>query len=1290
MKDLDAEMPLVGRGVVVDLVEELIARDHRRPNPVVVVYGPGGSGKSAVIAHLERYFNENTLLARVKLEQDKSKRTEDVLDALAAGLCQDSHANSRKLTLPRYEVARIIRDCAAETATDPNAHKLIRRRLSERMSPLFSVGEAVRQGGEVGSGVGGFLGRLFRPVAQWMYSAAVVAPQPLRRLLVSPKFAEALRWYETPASWRPNGTPTGVGVDNVGAEFHRRMNEDPGGDGFREELHRIMVAALLADLRSQFRSRRSHKLNCLVLLDDADLLAPDDAQLWAVRGAPPARPRGTDLLDLLATEMREHPRTPLLTVATKQAAPATDGFGAEDLEIAVPEDETSGADRARAEAHQRYRVWRARPRDSTRRRREYLPVSLDGLTLENTHQLLDELSAIGEHTVREDIGVQEIFNATHGHPLAVHLVAKKLSRLNNSPAPPSVRETFDRRAAPDVDTDGREDVRTHMLTRFLQRFRSDAPVGHPAAVGAHADDSEDTSGAHEPEIRRETTELLARLAAPMSLDEATVDLLTSDQDPDDRERIKEHLPNLSFVTTRADGTWTLHPLLRDLLVTELTDGPTAPGFSYVEIHRKLAEHYRRSGEHGRGASTNGTELARQYHLLALDDYQAVAGYFADRATRGDSDGRWLDDLYRISRAPTTGTPDARWWSRRRGSSESGQGPVLSLVKRVSALRSGTGRRRWTKPALDNVDRSLRDVAHGAARTREWPRAQLGSAPPVAPNLRADQPYPYPRSLITARRLRKLVSTTLVVALVGYGLAFGAHAYQHCLRGFRPLAPVRAVWDDTLMLDRSGDGQCLGLAVGVGDFSSKSVHRDGELEADAREIRELAELIHEENRRVRRRRRPELPHVTVVVSTILSTNQLEPRHGLSVGVNELRGAYLAQRSWNGFGDHAEPPPFYVRIVLANLGGQSEEAEQVDDKIRDLVRQDPTVLGVTGLGQTRPSVIEAVDSLGPDGGSQGGIPMVASALSGGAFTGERYFFRVAVTNERQAKVGARYLAGLQHAEDRKPFILADSTDPYSKELAKHYDTELSGHDAFAADPVRLEYRTAEPALSPRTRERLRTNMRDMCRASNRAGRDPLLVYTGRANELSNVLKALGSTSCFGRTLVFGGDDLAQIDMSSSSYLLDRGVENGQLRFTSFGVPQDEWREVSTSAQVGRAMSDYFRLYERARETTDPSVFRGASNGHIVAAYDALGLLLAAGRAGGVGTGGVVDREAVNQALLGMTYPGATGVIQFPQRAPDGAFGDPVRKLVTIHSVVGMRSARNPEPELVAAFGHGDNRP
>src|SRR5262249_39480686 len=148
----------------------------------------------------------------------------------------------------------------------------------------------------------------------------------------------------------------------------------------------------------------------------------------------------------------------------------------------------------------------------------------------------------------------------------------------------------------------------------------------------------------------------------------------------------------------------------------------------------------------------------------------------------------------------------------------------------------------------------------------------------------------------------------------------------------------------------------------------------------------------------------VPYATVVVATMLSSVVEPNKRDLSAGVNELRGAYLAQRRWNHIDDGFLGKRVPGRLLFANFGGNSKDARRTGSLIRERAGADPSIVGVTGMGQTRRETVHAAATVG---GAGSGLPMVGSTPSGDDFTGKPNFFRTAPTNQRQAEVGVRFL-------------------------------------------------------------------------------------------------------------------------------------------------------------------------------------------------------------------------------------------------------------------------------------------
>lgn len=222
----------------------------------------------------------------------------------------------------------------------------------------------------------------------------------------------------------------------------------------------------------------------------------------------------------------------------------------------------------------------------------------------------------------------------------------------------------------------------------------------------------------------------------------------------------------------------------------------------------------------------------------------------------------------------------------------------------------------------------------------------------------DQRMPYPRPWPGRRTRNAAVVAAVPVRLAAYSVVFAMHQSRYCDTGGLVDVPSFAFGD--------------------------TAHPSDVTEAkDINEIAKLSTLIYQENHSVEQASTDNgHPYVTVVVATMLSTVNKQPYRDLAVGVNELRGAYLAQKNWNHIDTSERTRRFFVRLALANLGGDSSYAKQVANQIKQLAQHDPTVVAVTGMGQTRDTTLSAADILG----SGNEILMVISSPTGNKFVGQ----------------------------------------------------------------------------------------------------------------------------------------------------------------------------------------------------------------------------------------------------------------------------------------------------------------
>lgn len=489
----------------------------------------------------------------------------------------------------------------------------------------------------------------------------------------------------------------------------------------------------------------------------------------------------------------------------------------------------------------------------------------------------------------------------------------------------------------------------------------------------------------------------------------------------------------------------------------------------------------------------------------------------------------------------------------------------------------------------------------------------------------------------------------------------------------------SVFDPSLMLTKSAQGECYGVTDGVGNF----MHNANETLPDDIEVAELSRLVAEQNAQVRReadrpstddRRRP---YLTIVVASMLSSANEVPRRDLSAGVNELRGAYLAQRAWNRFNTPTIKPPFLLRLVLANFGGNSEFAQHTAEKIQSLVDSDPTVIGVSGMGQTRDSTIRAAEILGSAIGHWQGIPMVASAPTGNAFTGKDFFFRIAPPNKRQAEAAITFATTEPRLRTRQPFLLHDPNDRYSADLKDDYLQELLRRRSGLGEPVEQPYEAGKS----NTGNVLATRVKEMCELAAQRRRTPLLIYSGRANELPTLMEKLDESDCDRDTVVLGADDLSQLetagytDLAGNEQQRPRRVSfvDGRLYFTTLGPTEDGWRRITGGNPPSEA-EQFFTLHADAQKEQGEAAqaFRSGPNGHVMLAFDAVNLLLSAIERART-EHNLPDRAKLYAALRATTganlFRGVTGPVDFGQADPEllrrGA--DPRSKQVVVQQVI-----------------------
>lgn len=262
-----------GRDREIRLVQDFLDRvqgDDRVPRsrrvPVLVFSGPRGSGKSALLAELERQVDQQTPHAHVNFDAVRTESVRDVLAALAFELNRRC-GEYGSLAFPRFitgqlAIAQRLDWTDRRLARDQVGAALEHYRKVDRLRDFLAttapqVLGAVFPGAEQFPGVDGasrvFVELIVKELVSWRRGRRIV-------------LGGGLNWYgHRDLGLRRDPLDTLVGLN-------RQAAKPQSGDN-QGEVGELLWAAFLADLRHGFRHGRradERALNCAVLLDNMD------------------------------------------------------------------------------------------------------------------------------------------------------------------------------------------------------------------------------------------------------------------------------------------------------------------------------------------------------------------------------------------------------------------------------------------------------------------------------------------------------------------------------------------------------------------------------------------------------------------------------------------------------------------------------------------------------------------------------------------------------------------------------------------------------------------------------------------------------------------------------------------------------------------------------------------------------------------------------------------------------------------------------------------------------------
>jgi hypothetical protein len=486
----------------------------------------------------------------------------------------------------------------------------------------------------------------------------------------------------------------------------------------------------------------------------------------------------------------------------------------------------------------------------------------------------------------------------------------------------------------------------------------------------------------------------------------------------------------------------------------------------------------------------------------------------------------------------------------------------------------------------------------------------------------------------ARRRVAAVAAALAMVLLVTGLGFSWEGYRsweesHC--GLSHTHP------DASTLQRRSSGECVGVAPHGYAFGSSDPDVKKTLTTIA-DQNEEADTLHRDH--------PRRPVVTLVhLSALLSTSG-GGDSPLAYAREQLQGAASAQRKQLDKDGESDP---VLRIFPASAGSGMRYGPDVVRTLEAMKQSDPSIVGVTGLDQSRRRTITTIREL-----TRIGLPMVATTPSADFFDDHSpMYYQVSPQNQREAAVAAayaRHLADEGKLEKRKVRVVysADPTDIYSDNLSD----DVVG--AFRGADFDVKREPFNPGTKPIEGGSGLTGAQTV--GERACGYDGLVFYAGRAEEFEGVLSGTNAACGTSPPAFLAGDDVARLaadpkrrgayprvpfDFLDFTLGASSCDSESDLYSTMRRLFEEECkpRRVANTSLDGHAalafdaVNLYVKAVGRLRESapsmplTAPAVWHALSSIHGKSALD--------GESGEIDYGGKVDRQVPLDKLISVQH-------------------------------------------------------
>jgi hypothetical protein len=406
-------------------------------------------------------------------------------------------------------------------------------------------------------------------------------------------------------------------------------------------------------------------------------------------------------------------------------------------------------------------------------------------------------------------------------------------------------------------------------------------------------------------------------------------------------------------------------------------------------------------------------------------------------------------------------------------------------------------------------------------------------------------------------------------------------------------------DDDCSQLRDDGGETIGLGDGTAKCSVFEEVSDAQRPlADA--MMEVERAIAEENADVLDSGQEYGTIVFLAPLTVPDDSERQNENAL----NQMRGIYLAQRRANEVAGGDQNRAF-ARVLIANAGDQFAHGEEVADEIIEEARDDDTIIGVVGIGQSRDASFRAVRRLG-----EADLPVVAGPVTGDQMVSATDLYLQ--VSPRNARVAAMLVEFAENTEivpagegdlavPDGAVITTDHSDAYSRNLAENLYQEL-GDDEVKIVSYPFERPDAPlPDLQSGVPDPIQVGSLNelasqVCNAMERGGRE-VIYFTNRSSQFEGMLTAMeDNNDCPDEFTVIGGSAVTKIMENQPDLMAEH--PNVSMYYAAFAS-----RDLMYNSSTARFIERYDQTYGGA---TGSGLRVGTDVSDAALAYDAFAAL------------------------------------------------------------------------------------